>query len=250
MKKLVVLLMLFLVFTGYSLGKGEEHDSSMPQSDVELLGRAFSATGASVTGAEFYAWSVISTNYYSPRQAEAAVEIMAQVFELGRDEYTILLRSTGHYGYATMDCDLSDSISLRVQVQSMDEKTIASIEVRQTNHRGIATIHSQIQRALLALAVEDEDVNITSCLEGNVDARLRDSDKLNTVYSAFKAVDAAYQEGVEVNGVQVWNGWSPLFSQSITAGRKDVNFGIAFRPESATGSTIVRIATPVLPGSY
>lgn len=250
MKKLVILLLLFLVFTGYSLGKGGETDPCVPQSDVELLGRAFSATGASMTGAEFYAWSVISPSYYSPRQAEAAVEVMAQVFELNSDEYTILLRSTGHYGYATMVCDLSDSTTLRLQVQSLDQETVASIEVRQTNHRGLAVLHAQIQQALLALGVADEDVNITSCLEGNMDARLKDSDKLNIVYSAFKAVEAAYQEGLEVNGVQLWNGRSPLFSQTVSAKRRDVNFGIAFRPESANGRTIVRIATPVLPGSY
>lgn len=251
MKKLaVIILLLVLIFAGYSVGKGEEADFSSPQSDVELLAQAFAATGASAGRAEFHAQSVIAPSYYPPRQAEAALEVMAQVFELNIDEYTVCLRSTGHYGYATMSCALSDSVRLRLEVLSLDQETIARIEVRQTNHRGVAALHEQMQRALLALGVAAEDVKITSCLEGYVDARLRDSDKLNIVYSAFKAVDAAYQEGVEVNGIHIWHGWSPSFAHSVNTLRRDVNFGIAFRPESAGSRTIVRVATPVLPGSY
>lgn len=250
MKKLAFILLVFLIITGYSLGGRVEGDQDKPQSDIELLTQAFAATAASTGKAELYAWAVISPSYYSPRQAEAAVETMAQIFELNRDEYTVHLRSTGHYGYATMDYDLSDSTRIRLQVQSLDQKTIANIEVRKTNHRGLAVLHEQVRQALLALGVAAEDVNISSCLEGYLDAKLRDSDKLNIVYSAFKAVNAAYQEGVETNGVAVWNGWSPLFAQSVSTGRGDVNFGIAFRPEGSGNRTIVRVATPVLPGSY
>lgn len=249
MKKLAFILLLLAV-AGYSLGRGAGADPPPTRSDIELLAQAFATTGATAGGAVFYAWAVLSPDHYSPVQAEAAVEAMAAVFELNRGEYSVHLRSTGHYGYATMDYDLSDSTSIRLQVLSLAEETIANIEVRKTNQRGLSALHRQICQALLALGVAAEDVKISSCLEGYLDARLKDSDKLNIVFSAFKAVDATYQEGVEANGVSIWNGWSPLFTQSVSTGRGDVNFGIAFRPEGSGRRTFVRIATPVLPGSY
>lgn len=250
MKKFAVVLVFVLIFISWSLAGETKENTAVQEADLDLLGRAFAATGALAGNAELYAWSVISTTYYSPRQAEAAVEAMAEVFELHRDEYTVFLRSTGHYGYAIMDYDLADSVTLRIQVQSLDKETVASIEIRQTNHRGLSSMYEKISQALLTQGVTSEDVNITSCLEGYMNARLRSSEILNTVYSTFKAVDAKYQEGVEANGVKLWNGWSPLFTQSVSSGHDEINFGIAFRPESGGQKTIVRIATPVLPGSY
>lgn len=251
MKKVAAILALVILYVGWSLGGETQADSQGDAiSDLALLSNAFAATSAASGRAEFHGWSVISSTYFSPREAEAAVEAMAEIFELNRNEYKIYLRSTGHYGYATMDFDLSETVRLRLQVQSLDNETVASIEVYQSNHRGLAATYQQIKQALQAVGAQEEDVKITSCLEGYFDARLRDSDKLNTVYSAFNSVEAVYQEGIDANGVTVWSGWSPLFAHSVSTGHKDVNFCIAFRWEGESKRTLVRIATPVLPGSY
>jgi hypothetical protein len=249
MKKAGVLFLLILLCASWTAGRKAEKPAQRPGEDIELLKMAFAATAAAPAGAEISGWAVLAPTYYSPREAEAAVESMARIFELNRNEYTILLRSTGHYGYALMDCDLSDSVSLRVQVQSLDTETIASIEIKQTHHRELELRYRQLKQALLALNPE-EDVKITSCLEGTLNARLRNSERLNLAYSAFSAVEAIFQEGIDASGLAVWSGWSPMFAQVMNTGNKEVNFGIAFRYESGSRKTIVRVATPVLPGSY
>jgi len=251
MKKIAIIILLVLIYVGWAYGGGASTDSIyVPGEDIELLRMAFQASSAIPGNAEIYGWSEISSHYYSPREAEAAVEKMAKIFELSRDEYTIHLRSTGSYGYAIMEYDLSESVWLRLQVQSLDNKTIASVEIKQTNHRELESKYQRVKLALQNLGNQEEDVKITSCLEGYMGARLRDSEKLNITYAAFNAVEAIYQEGLNSNGVDVWAGWSPLFGQSVNTGHKDVNFGIAFRSESGSKKTIVRVATPVLPGSY
>ena len=197
--------------------KGKNRPTS-PKTFRHPVVRSFCRHRAVADAAEISAWAVVAPSHYTPRQAEAAVETMAEAFELNRLEYNVQLRSTGHYGYALLDYELSDTVHLRIQVQSLDTETIACIEIRQTVHRGLETMHRQTLQAFAALGIAAEEVKITSCLEGHVNARLRDSDKLNLVYSAFNAVDAAYQEGVNANGVAVWSGWSPRFAQSVHTG--------------------------------
>lgn len=249
MKKIAAILVLLLLMFGWSvLGKAGTSMEDVSDSDIALLRRAFSAISAEAGGAEISGWAVIATHFYSPREAEAAVEEMAKTFELNPAEYTIHLRSTGHYGYAVMEYTLSDNVSLRLQVQSLDEETRASVELVQNNFRNLDYNYQQVRDALER--VGGEDVKITSCLEGYMNARLGNGEKLNTVYAVFHALDAIYQEGVESHGVAVWSGWSSLFSQSVNTGRKDVNFGISLRWDNESGRTIVHIATPVLPGSY
>ncbi|HOB35331.1 MAG: hypothetical protein GX090_04095 [Firmicutes bacterium] len=250
MKKLTAIMLVILVLTGWYLKREETGPVAEDLSDIQLLSAAFAATGAVADAAEISAWAVVAPSHYTPRQAEAAVETMAEAFELNRLEYNVQLRSTGHYGYALLDYELSDTVHLRIQVQSLDTETIACIEIRQTVHRGLETMHRQTLQAFAALGIAAEEVKITSCLEGHVNARLRDSDKLNLVYSAFNAVDAAYQEGVNANGVAVWSGWSPRFAQSVHTGIGEVNFGVALRRQKDSNRTVVRIATPVLPGSF
>ena len=249
MKKFAALILLVLLYAGWTLGGGAGDIAPLTGEDITLLRTAFATTAATPTGADIHGWSKISDHYFSPREAEAAVETMAEVFELKRDEYTIHLRSTGHYGYAVVEYNLSNSVWLRLQVQSLDKKTIASVEIRQENHRELEPRYHKVRQAL-QMGNPEVDVKITSCLEGRVDARLRDSEKLNLAYAAFNAVEAVYQEGIDSSGLIVWSGWSSLFSQSIDTGRNEVNFGIAFRNESGNRGTIVRVATPVLPGSY
>lgn len=251
MKKFGAVLVLLALIAGWSLlGRAEADPVPATDTDINLLKRAFSATTAEPGCAEINGWAVLAQDYYSPREAEAIVQGMADVFELNRNEYEIVLRSTGHYGYAIMEFDLSESFWLRLQVQSLDDETIASVEIRQTNHRGLDIAYDQVKRALLAAGAPEQDVKITSCLEGYIDARLRDSEKLNTAYAAFNAVDAVFQEGMDEGGVAVWSGWSPSFIQTVNTGFKDVNFGIALRSKSGSRKTIVLVATPVLPGSY
>jgi hypothetical protein len=252
MKKLIALILLVLLYAGWTMGGDDGGNLAGPEQgeDIGLLRMAFAATGAAVMGAEIHGWSVISDKYYSPREAEAAIEIMAREFELKRAEYSVHLRSTGQYGYAVMEYNLSESVWLRLQVQSLDNETIASVEIRQTNQRDLESRYQKARLALQAVGTSNQEVNITSCLEGYLDARLRDSEKLNLAYAAFNAVEAYYQEGIDSNGIIVWSGWSPLFAHSVETGRKEVNFGIAFRPESGGRRTFVRVATPVLPGSY
>jgi len=251
MKKITAVIVLVLIIGGWSFTRGQEaHPASALAGDVDLLKRAFATTQAAPTNAEISGWAIIADDYYSPRKAEAAIAQMAAAFELNPNEYKVLLRSTGHYGYALVEYDLSENVWLRLQIQALDEETIASVEVRQKNHRGLDTVYLQVQSALLEAGAREENVNITSCLEGYLDARLKNSDILDKVYGAFNAVEAAYQEGIDTGGLAVWSGWSPLFAQSIDSGKKDVNFGISFRFESGRRGTIVRVATPVLPGSY
>ena len=142
MKKLAFILLLLAV-AGYSLGRGAGADPPPTRSDIELLAQAFATTGATAGGAEFYAWAVLSPDHYSPVQAEAAVEAMAAVFELNRGEYSVHLRSTGHYGYATMDYDLSDS-AVSGSGPVPGGETIANIEVRKTNQRGITATSANL----------------------------------------------------------------------------------------------------------
>lgn len=248
MKKIAVIILLLIVVFGWSIMGRAGSEPGAAGSDIDLLKRAFTTTAAEAANAEIVGWAVIAEDYYSPREAEAAVIAMAEVFELNRNEYTVHLRSTGYYGYAVMDYDLSDSVSLRLQVQAVNDETIASVELRQGHHRCLEANYLLVKQALERAGAQD--AKITSCLEGQLDARLRDSEKLNIAYAAFNAVDAVYQEGMESNGVAVWSGWSPLFEHSLNTGRKDVNFGIALRWDSGSRKTVIKVATPVLPGSY
>jgi|SRR5690554_1778715 len=249
MKRLAFIFALVILYVAIA-GGGQEASSAQGAETITLLKQAFATTAATPGGAELYGWAMVAEEYYSPRQAEEAAAVMASAFELNRNEYKIQLRSTGYYGYAVLEYDLSQDVFLRIQVQSVDDETIASIELRQQHQRGLEKRVEQIQMALESLGIGEKDVKITSCLEGYLDARLGNSEKLNLVYTAFNSVDAEYREGMEEDGVAVWSGWSPQFEQSVSNNRGNINFGIAFRHESGSNKTMVRVATPVLPGSY
>lgn len=249
MKKIAVLLMLVLLYSGWLLG-GENQVASLGyQEDIKLLRQAFGATDANPSGAELYAWVKLGDKYYSPREAEEVVIVLAREFDLNRNEFDIQYRATGHYGYAIVDYDLTETVKLRIQVQSLDKETLASIEIKQQHHRDLEHTYNKVRQALQKQAPLGEEVKITSCLEGYLDVRLRDSEKLNMAYAAFNAVEANFQEGIDTSGVSSLSCWSPLFEQSTSIGHKEVNFGIAFRTAN-NQRTIIRVATPVLPGSY
>lgn len=243
-----MLLILVLVASQlYSLSR-----SALSQSadDFSLLRKALAATGAHAVSAEIQAWCEIADYYYSPREAEAAVTEMAEAFEISPLELKIILRSTGHYGYAVAEFNLAPDVWVRFQIQSLDNATVAAVELIQHHHRELSYRWQQVQNAVDAVNVGAGQVKITSCLSGQVNARLMESEKLNLVYAAFNAVQADYQQGTETGSAYVWSGYSPLFSSVAETARHRISFTMSIKTNKDSGFTVVRVATPVLPGSY
>lgn len=249
MKKISFLVLIIVLVLGWSQW-GSEKSAIEPHSDIQLLKEALSAAGLQPGGGEIHAWAQVGDTYFSPVQAEAVIEAVAKDFGLNRYEYDISLRSTGDYGSASMECGLSDSDSLQIEVKSLPDRTTAEIICRQGTHDNLETRYYIIQTALAKAGAIPEKVNITSCLEGCINARLRSSEIQNIVYASFNAVTAEYRGAVESNSAAVWSGWSPFFTSSIDAGEKQVNFGISFRWDPESKKTIVWMATPVLPSIY
>lgn len=248
MKKLSWLLLIVLFVAGWSRwGVGQKNRP--PLTDIELLHTALSAAGAEFQLGELQAWAPISEEYYSLLQMEAAVANIAKAFDLNRHEYEINSRSTGQYSCASMECHLSDGTFLRLAVNSLAQGTTAEVSIILSNEN-MGYYFAHLKAAFAAAGAKGEDVKITSCLEGSLDARLRSSEQLNIVYTVFKATDVVYRGAIEANGVSQWSGWSTRFASSADTGEKQINFCISLRWDADSGKTIIRVATPVLPSSY
>lgn len=247
MKKLSLLLFIVMLVAGWSrLGMGER--TRPPHTDIELLQTALSAAGAESQGGELHAWAQISQGYYSLLQTEGAVATISEALGLNRHEYEINTRSTGQFTCASMECNLPDGALLRLTVSSL-ANTTAEVSIFLSNEN-MESYFSRLKAAFAAAGAEGKDLKITSCLEGSVDARLRDSEKMNIAYTVFQATDAVYRGAIETHGISQWSGWSPLFASSADTGEKQVNVCISLRWDADSAKTIIRVATPVLPSSY
>lgn len=243
-------ILLIMVFAGTQVYSRARSGEALAKDDIALLQQALKATGARPLAAEIHGWCQIAGRYFSPREMEEAVKKMAGVFEINPLELTLILRSTGQYGYAVADFPLTPDVSVRFQVQSVDSRTIAMVELSQEHQRELDYRWQQVHDAIATVNADAGQVKITSCLTGKVSARLRESDKLNLVYAAFNAVQAVYRQGASAGGSDVWSGFSPLFSDAAETAREKISFSVAIKRTGDSGGSIVRVATPVLPGSY
>lgn len=242
--------LLLILLAGTNVYSRARTGEEMATDDISLLQQALKATGARPVSAEIHGWCQIAPRYYSPREMEKAVKQMAEVFEISPLELSIILRSTGQYGYAIADYPLTADISVRFQVQSVDSTTVAMVELCQSHQRELGYRWQQVHDAIATVNADAGQVKITSCLAGEVSARLRESDKLNLAYAAFNAVQAVYRQGAVAGGSDVWSGFSPLFSDAAETAREKISFSIAIKSNGDTSGSVVRVATPVLPGSY
>jgi hypothetical protein len=242
--------MLLFVMLGvyYRLASNPQSQAAALECEVAVLQRALAATGAKPGEAEFHGWTKVSDRYMPPRELEELVREMARAFELTEAELDIILRATGFYAYAVVDFKLTESISLRIQAQALQNQTIASVEFRQGHQRDMAYNLERVREAL-KLVSGNGDINITSCLVGTINGRVKNSEKLNIAAAAFVAVRGSYLEGIELNTLSVWTGWSPFLPEGIEFARQQINFSVSVGSDSA-GKTIIRVATPVIPGSY
>ena len=252
MKKICLLALIIILILGESRW-GVEKRAIEPHSDIQILKEAFFAAGLEPGGSEIHAWAQIRASWHefqSPVQAEAVIEAMAKAFGLNRYEYDISSRSTGDCGSASAEHNLSDNGTLYLQVNSLPGQTIAEIICRQSTHDNLEARYYIIKTALAKAGAAPENVNITSCLQGYLNARLRSSEIQNIVYTGFNAAQAEYRGAIEAGRAAVWSGWSPFFASSVDTGEKQVNFGISFRWDAESERTIVWMATPVLPSVY
>lgn len=247
MKKLGLLLLIVMLVAGWSRwGVGEK--ARPPHTDIALLQTALSAAGAEPHGGELHAWAEISGDSYSLLHTEAAAATIATAFGLNRHEYDINTRSTGRHICASMEGNLPDGAILRLAVNSL-ASTTAEVSLFLSNEN-MESYFTQLKAAFAAAGAEEENIKITSCLEGSLDARLRGSEKTNIIYTVFKATEAVYRGAIEAKGVSQWSGWSALFANSADTGEKKVNLCISLRWDADSAKTIIRVATPVLPSSY
>lgn len=250
MKKTIALCLLLFVMLGvyYWLASNPQSQAAALECEVVVLQRALAATGAKPVEAEFHGWTKVSDRYMAPRELEGLVLEMAKAFDLAEAELDILLRATGYYAYAVVDYKLTESITLRLQAQALQDQTIASVEYRQGHQRDLAYNLERVQEALL-LVSGNGDINITSCLVGTINGRVKNGEKLNIAAAAFVAVEGSYLEGTDLDTLSVWTGWSPHLPEGIEFARQQINFSVSVGSDSA-GKTIIRVATPVIPGSY
>lgn len=246
MKKVWAIILIFLVLAGWSRWEGQGEPLAAC-SETELLATALSAAGAQPMRGELHAWAR-SSGESSLLELEAAVADIAKGFGFNRQEFDINSRSSGQYAYAQMEGDLGTGV-LRVTATSLYSETTVEVNLYQTAE-GLAPQVSRLTNAFAALGEAGEHVKITTCLEGPLNARLKSSDKLNLVYVVFDSLNAAYRGAIEANGISQWSGWSPLFSDAVDAGGKQVNFGLSLRWDADANKHILRVATPVLPSSY
>lgn len=247
MKKLWAVILVFLVLTGWSRW-GAKEEAPATSSEIELLSTALSAAGVQPLGGELHAWAK-SRGESSLLELEAAVEAIVREFGLKRQEYDINSRSSGQYAYAQMEGDLGSGM-LRVTATSLGPETTIEVDLYQCQVEDLAAKAYNLKKAFASLGEAGKDVKITTCLEGTLNARLKNSDKLNLVYVVFNSINATYRGAVEAKGISQWSGWTPLIPDAVDAGGKQVNFGLSLRWDADASKHILRVATPVLPSSY
>ena len=247
MKKISAIILVFLVLAGWSRW-GAKEEAPATSSEIELLSGALSAAGAQPLGGELHAWAR-SSGESSLLEIEATVEAMVREFGLKRQEYEINSRSSGQYTYAQMEGDLGSGV-VRVTATSQGLETTIEVDLYQCPVEELAAKASCLKKAFATLGAAGKDVKITTCLEGTLNARLKNCDKLNLVYVVFNSIKANYRGAVEAKGVSQWSGWTPLIPDAVDAGGKLGNFGLSLRWEADASMHILRVATPVLPSSY
>lgn len=248
MKKISAIILVIMLVAGWSRW-GAKDESLPPCTEIELLETALSAAGAQPLRGELHAWAEISGGS-SLLELEAVVAAIAKEFGLNRQEYDINSRSSGQYSYAHMEGDLVEGVLLRVTATLLAEETTVEVSIYQSKVEGMGTNVSRLKTAFASLGEEGKNVKITTCLEGTLNARLKDSDKLNLVYVIFNSINVTYRGAVEAKGISLWSGWSPLISDAVDAGGKQVNFCLSLRWDADACKNIIRVATPVMPSSY
>jgi hypothetical protein len=247
LKKISAIILVVMLVAGWSRW-GAKEEAIPPSSEIEVLESALSAARAQPLRGELHAWAEINGDG-SLLELESAVAVIVKEFGLNRQEYDINSRSNGQYAYAHMEGDLADGV-LKVTATSVAMETTVEVSIFQNRAEGLGLHVSRLKTAFTLLGEEGKNVKITTCLEGTLNARLKDSDKLNFVYVVFNSINAIYRGAVEAKGISLWSGWSPLISDAVDAGGKQVNFCLSLRWDADVCKNIIRVATPVMPSSY
>lgn len=247
MKKIIAVLVLVLMAALWQQGSLTFwRPVSASETDVGLLNHSLTATGAQPTRAIFNGWAPLS-RASEPKEMQVIVGSIASELGLNPAIHEITLRSTGDYSYAVLEHE-DETKWLRIQVQYVNNQSYASIDIRQKDQHNIEQVYQKLSDALETVKLSDGSVIITACLEGTLNARLREGEKLDLLYNAFNAADASYLKGTEIGGLTVWSGYSPRFA--FSAGGGEANLSLSLSYDDAIRQTVVRVATPVLPGSY
>lgn len=246
MKKLSLLVLITMLVVGWSQwGAGER--ASAPYKDIELLDLALTVAKAEPEGGKLLGRAKISGTNYSVLQGEAAVETIAEALGLHRHEYEISTRSTGKYCWATMESDDGEGVLIELVIHSTAEETVAEVSIDLEEQKNTAMYCAALKTAFLTAGAEEAEIKITTCLEGSLNAKLRQSDSLDIVYKVFDANAVVYRGALENKRECQWYGWSALFAGAENVAGKQVNFGISLSWNAAGDRTYIRVATPVLP---
>lgn len=95
-----------------------------------------------------------------------------------------------------------------------------------------------------------KSVEITTCIIGTIDGRLKDSDLKKAVNKTMKRVKGKVVEEYFDSSISSYTAFSPLIENFIFSGEKKVNLNLAIRYNEYDNKTYIWIGTPIITTGY
>lgn len=248
MKRLSMFALVIALILGWShWGKSQELGAT---TDLELLQMALTAAEANVWVGELNVWAAASYQVDSLTEIEELLTTIAGALGLNRHQYDLDIYSNGALYWGETKLALPDGGDLSLFARSQGQETCIQVSICQCPPEQMETYSSGLKEVFATIGLASENVKLTTCLEGLLNARLRTSERLDLAYKVFAATEMVYRGAIEAKGIYQWFGWSPGFGTTAETEKGSVNFGISIRWDAVRGQTVIRVATPVLPSSY
>lgn len=244
MKRLSLFFMVIMLVAGWARWGGSQEQIAADDSEL-LLAAIAESCGQPVRG-ELYSWAVLPERA-TLLQTEELIETIAGAMGITRHQYDLSVRSNGKTVQGEIETDLAGGGCLRLFLSSQGENTGIETRVLRCPPERMGDCCRNLENALLKSGVAPEEVKITTCFEGLLNARLSNSEKLDLIYRIFRGTETTYRGAIETKGISQWFGWSPQFKNQEETEKGMVNLGVSFRWDGEEACTVIRVATPVLP---
>lgn len=252
MKKLAYTVLLICLIIGviYAYPVNSSFAKEMHMGD--MLNHAYEATQADPTGYYVHDWSVVNASFVGMEELMTMAKQVNTVLQIPNpQEYKSQIGKQNVYqlhGKWGADTDVSLIFnSMNLEEHPAQTTMVIKIEREGRNVKDITQSIEKVKKSAAKISVTPQ---ISTCIKGFMDDRIKPTDRDQLIKRVFSSVHANEIEGIRSDLLTSVSGYSPLTKEHIMTNEKKMNLQIVVQWDEYQKRTLVLVGSPIVTIEY
>ncbi len=253
MKKFPFKIMVILFFTFVFLLYGVNHVPAARSYDP--LHAAMLATGAKVEEWSIHGWVKLPNAQLTDEQLEDIVQETMAELGMNTREYQLIRQHGNNNNVIQAEMisptfhvlTLAQVISPRSKQGQSEAYLVINIEAKDDGNISVKEMQAKIESITKK---NGHSPQISTCLIGWLDGKLRDGEWHDFLQNAFEVIHARNIDKLETKHFVSYTGFTPEIAERLQIGDKTINFNIAMHYNQYDHRTYVTIGSPIITREY